>query len=198
MIRSPAMAGILGPEEGHQEMNKTFALLAVTSISIGAHAEETHDFYGSLGGGVYRLESSAFDDTAPALKLIGGYSFTDFFALEAGYARLFESEDTVDDVRARIDGNLWDLAARISYPASGRLSPFGRLGWSYLDSSATLRDADTRIRLSDEENAFSWAVGAAYKLNERLAVRGEYGAVMIDDGDLDSITVNVSYGFGSL
>lgn len=178
-------------------MKKTIVLLAVSAISLGANAEEAGGFYGGLGGGVYRLEGGTFDDTAPALKLMGGYGFTEFLAVEAGYTRLFESKDTLDDASARIDGNLWDLAARASYPVSGRLSPFARLGWSYLDSNATLRDGDTRIRINDEEDAFSWAVGAAYRLNQRLAVTGEYAAVMIDDADLDSVTLNLSYGFGS-
>lgn len=178
-------------------MRKRLWLLAIPAIGINALADEPGTYYGSIGGGAYRIDSSIFDDTAPAMKFLGGYNFSEYVAVEGGYSRLFETSDSSGDTTVRIDGNLWEVGARFSYPVTRKFGPYGRLGWGYLDGNATLREGDTRIRLNDYEDAFSWAVGATYDLNRRFAVRGEYGAMMIDDGDLDSLTMNLNYRFGS-
>lgn len=177
-------------------MKTLFPLIAAAAISLPVQAEVPTGTYGSVGAGAYRLENALFDDSAFAMKFVGGYAFNEFLAVEAGYSRLFESKDRIDDTRVAIDGNVWDLGTRISYPMGSKFSPFGRIGWSYLDTSAAVTDGNSRQKLNDYDDAFSWAVGAAYAVNDRIVLSTDYTATNISGGDLDSVSLNLSYGFG--
>ncbi len=195
-MRTPAYAGMRGLRRAIQRMKNFFMLIMISAISIPAMAEDTSVFYGGVGGGVYQLESQSFDDVAPTTRILGGYRFNEYVAVDASYTRLFESSDKVDGARARVDGNVWDLGAKLSYPVSSRFSPYGRLGWSYVDASAVISDQGDRMRLNNYDDAFIWAVGAEYGLTKRVALNGEYSRSMIDDGDLDFLSMNLSYRFG--
>jgi opacity protein-like surface antigen len=196
MMRTPVVAGMRGLRRATQRMKKLFALVAIAAIGTPAIADDMAAFYGGIGGGVYKLDNSVFDDTAATTRIIGGYRFSQHFAVDASYSRLFETSESAGNTRLDVDGNVWDLGARFSYPVSSRFSPYGRLGWSYIDASAVLNDDGDRTRLNNYEDAFTWAVGAEYGLTRRLALGGEYSRSMIDDGDLDFLSMNVSYRFG--
>lgn len=180
-------------------MYKIIPLFALSAISMSALADvdDTQHFYGSVGGGAYRLDSQGFKDVAPSTKLLGGYSFNRNVAVEASYSRLFESSDSVDTAKVRIDGNVWDLGAKLSYPTGSRFSPYGRLGWSYADLSATMNDTGTRTHLNEYQDVFSWAAGATFNLDKQFALNGEYAKTMVNDANLDSFSVNLSYRFGT-
>lgn len=197
MIRSPVITGIRGPRRALRHMKKIIPLVAISAISLPAMAAETDAFYASLGAGMYRLDSGAFDETAPSMKILGGYNFTENVALEASYTRLFEASEMIEDTRVDIDGNVWDLSTKLSYPLGNRFSPYGRLGWSYVDLSAFAQDQDTSIRLNDYDNAFTWALGASFKVNDRFDIAGEHARSMINEGDLDFVSVNLNYRFGA-
>lgn len=178
-------------------MKKVVPLLAVAAISMPAMADTTSGLYGSMGGGAYRLESSSFEDSAPSFRLLGGYSFNAMLSVEGSYSRLFESSDSFDGTSIKIDGNLWDVGARVSYPVTSRFSPYGRVGYGYIDARAKITDDEGRVGLNDYDDAFSWAVGASYGLKKRYAITGEYAAMNIGGGDLDTVSVNLNYRFGA-
>ncbi len=180
-----------------KRMKKMLPLIALTAISMPAMAAEKDAFYGSLGGGAYRLQSEGFDETAPTAMLLGGYNFNERVAVEAAYTRLFNASDTVDDIDVTVDGNVWDLSTKLSVPLGNRFSPYGRLGWSYVDLSALGTADGTTVRVNDYDDAFSWAIGTGVKLTKRFALNGEYGRTMVNDGDFDRMSLNLSYRFGA-
>lgn len=177
-------------------MKKLIPLAAISAMSMPAVAAEMDGFYSSVGAGVYELDSGEFSGTAPTMKFLGGYNFNENIALEASYSRLFESSELIEGTRIDIDGNVWDLSAKLSYPMGNRFSPYGRLGYSYIDLSAFAQDQTDSVRLNDYDNAFTWGVGATYKINNRFAVGGEVARSQINEGDLDFLSVNLNYRFG--
>ncbi|MDX1506880.1 MAG: outer membrane beta-barrel protein [Woeseiaceae bacterium] len=178
-------------------MKKLIPLFALTAFSAPALAADTDGFYGSVGGGLYRLESGAFDNVSPSTKILGGYAFNDKLALESSYTRLFKSSELIEGARVDIDGNVWDLSTKLSYPLSNRFSPFMRLGYSYVDLSALITESGVSERFNDYDNAYTWAVGSAINLNRRFNVSGEFARTMINEGDLDFLTIRLNYGFGA-
>ena len=178
-------------------MKKMIPLFAITAISTAAMAADRDAFYGSLGGGVYNLETEGFDETAATMKIIGGYNFSENVAVEASYSRLFESSAVVDDVNVEIDGNVWDLSTKLSLPMGNRLTPYGRLGWSYVDLSALATADSESMRFNNYDNAFTWAVGTGISFSSRLGLNAEVARTMIDDGDLDFLSVHLDYRFGA-
>lgn len=178
-------------------MKKIISLFAITAVSAPAMTAELDNVYGSLGSGVYQLESDGFDDTSATLKVMGGYSFSENVAVEASYSRLFETSDLVDGIDFDIDGHVWDLSTKLSMPVGERFVPYGRIGWSYVDLAAVATDGIDTERLNNYDNAFTWAIGSGMNLTRKMAVSAEYARSMIDDGDLDFLSVNLSYRFGA-
>lgn len=177
-------------------MKTKLILIAAAAIGLPLQADGSGGTYGSVGAGAYRLENASFDDSAFAMKFTGGYAFNEFLAIEAAYSRLFESKDRIDTARVLIDGNVWDLGSRVSFPLGSNFSPFGRIGWSYLDTSAVIRDGSDGLRVNGYDDAFNWAVGAAYTISDRMTLSGDYTATNIPGGDLEALSLNVSYRFG--
>ena len=179
-------------------MKKTLVLIALTAISMPAMAGDQNAFYGSLGGGAYRIKSEGFNETAPTTTILGGYNVNANVAFEAAYTKLFDANGTVDGVRVKIDGNEWDLSTRLSMPFGDRFNAYGRLGWSYLDLSAVASAAGFSARVNDYDDGFTWAVGGGLKLNNRYSLHSEYSQVRISDADFDRMSLSLIYRFGSL
>lgn len=178
-------------------MKKIISLFAIGALSAPALAAEVDNLYGSIGSGLYQLESDGFDETAATLKVLGGYSVTDNVAFEASYSRLFEASEVVDGIDVDIDGHVWDLSTKLSMPLGDRFVPYARLGWSYVDLAAVATEDGESERFNNYDNAFTWAVGTGVNLSRKLAINGELARSMIDGGDLDFLSVNMTYRFGA-
>lgn len=177
-------------------MKTLFAVLAVSVLAGTAWAADNQGFYGSVGGGAYRLKGDGFDDTAPTVKLVGGYDFNQYFALEGGYTRLFQTSDRIQGTRVDIDGNVWDAAARLSYPFADRFSGYGRIGWAFYDVNADVSGAGLGGSFDESDDDFTWALGGSVDFTQRLTLRGEYGQIAINDVDDDFLSFMVSYRLG--
>ncbi len=186
-----------------KHMKKILSLIALTAISMPAMAADKPAFYGSLGGGMYQLKSQGFDETAATATILGGYNFNENVAVEAAYSRLSNVTDFVrlvesgEGMDVRVGGNAWDLSTKLSLPLGDRFMPYGRLGWSYVDLSARATANGIAVRVNDYDDAFSWAIGTGIKLNKRFTVNGEYARVMVNEGDFDRMSLNLSYRFGA-
>ena len=178
-------------------MKKMIPLVAIVAVSTPALAVGNDGFYSSLGSGMYQLETDGFDETAATLNVLGGYSFTENVAVEGSYTRLFEASELVDGIDVDVDGNVWDLSTKLSMPMGERFVPYARLGWSYVDLSAKATEDGETARLNNYDNAFTWALGTGVNLSRKLTVNGEIARSQIDEGDLDFLSVNLSYRFGA-
>ena len=169
------------------------AALCVFGIPAAAAAG---DFYAGIGGGAYGVESGEFDDSAPTMGLIGGYRINQYVAFEASYLRMFTAEDAIGGSAVELDGDVWGLSTTLSYPLADRFQAFGRLGWSYYDTTMEIDGVNERVKLNDYGDDFAWAVGGNYDISDRLGLRAEYGQIAIDDGDTDFLSLSLTYGFG--
>jgi len=178
-------------------MKKIYVLAAITIIGMPAMAAETQGFYASVGGGVYRLDSNGFEDRAPSAMLIAGYDINKYVGVEAAWSTLFNASDRIDGTQVTIDGNVWDVTTRVSYPVRNRLDPYIRMGWSYSDLSAKSRIDGMSIRLNDYDDGFSWAAGTGFRMTPRFHLDVEYGRMLVTDDDIDRLSASVSYRFGA-
>ncbi|MEJ2090344.1 MAG: outer membrane beta-barrel protein [Gammaproteobacteria bacterium] len=176
-------------------MKSVIASIALGVLVAPAWATDDQGFYTSIGTGGYRLEMQDFDDVAPTIDLLGGYDFNQYFAVEGTYRRLLESTDHVQGTRIDIDGDVWELSAKASYPFTSTLSGYGRLGWSAYEFIGKAFVADERIVDDHTGNDATWALGANYLLNDRFSLRGEYSQILIDHGDAQFVSLYMSYSF---
>ena len=177
-------------------MRLTIALVALGALSGSAVATEDSGFYASVGGGAYRLDGDGFKDTAPTMTLTGGYELNRYIALQGGYTRMFEANDRVAGSPVEIDGNVWDVATRLSYPISEKFAPYGRVGWSYYDLKLKADTVEGRFSDKEKDDDFAWALGMSYALTDTLDLRGEYSSIAVNGGDdPEFLSFNLTYRF---
>lgn len=184
--------------EGNFTMKAIAMLAALGALSALAYAEsEPHGFYTNLSGGAYRIEADGFHDTAPMIKVLGGYDINQYLGFETGYAQLLESTDRVSGDRVKIDGNVWDLSTKLSYPLTDKFSGYGRIGWSFYEFDGKVKSEGSSVKEHDDNDDLSWALGANYALTDRLGLRGEYSTIDIHRVDTDLVTVGLTYRLGA-
>ncbi len=169
--------------------------VSVLVVPLSVSAADDQGFYGSVGGGAYRLEVDDFKDIAPTINLLGGYDFNRYFAVEGAYRHLLEAKDRTQGVSLDIDGDVWEVSAKAAYPLADRIKAFGRLGWSYYKFSGEADFLGATLSADEEDNDLTWALGASYDLTDRLNLRGEFAQILINDGDADFVSFNLAYNF---
>lgn len=142
-------------------------------------------------------------------RLVIGYAFTPYLALEGGYSHLrdegFHKFDPYDPAEAAVSAGALGVkshatyvAGKLTVPLTERLTAYGKLGVS----QSTLKgDGFTRPELDADRTSTGpyGAVGARYRLNDRATLKGEvrmngsadkFGRASNDSG------VRGSVGFG--
>ncbi len=151
--------------------------------------------------------SSSEDKFDIALKLVEGYRFNDYFALEGGYYYLGRNKGEAKAVRvdgsdedrsdAKVTGHMLAIDAVGILPVTDRFELFGKAGFGGVMTKVHYNDySDTKYRLAPK-----LGVGAEYYFVENWAVRLEYeriwNAYKKSDFKLnyDVLTVGVKYLF---
>lgn len=171
-------------------------LMLATLCAFGIPAVAAGEFHAGVAGGAYRVDSGEFSDTAPSFELYGGYDFNRFVSVEAAYLRMFDAEDVIGGGDVDFYGNVWELSTTLSYPFAQRLQGFARLGWSYYEATTEAVSFAGSFKETAYGDDFSWGIGGNYDITDRLGLRGEYGQIMVDDGDAEFLSVGLTYGFG--
>ena len=151
---------------------------------------------------------SDFDGSDTAFKLLGGYKFGKYFALELEYIDGGEADDSwreefkgvTEELRATIEFTGWNASLVGILPIGEQFDVFAKLGAIMWDADLVL---DYRVdgslmereRLSDDGSEFSWGIGGSWHFMDNLGARIEYQAFDIDDADADLISASVVWQF---
>jgi OOP family OmpA-OmpF porin len=139
-------------------------------------------------------------------KILLGYSFTSFLAVEASAFYLgefkFDAVTTAGTFSAKTDawGGAVDVLA--FFPLTDRWRVFGRVGGVFANTETSMGGS---VGVSDgagENNDFGWKVGAgvAYEFDSGVAFRAEWEHYQLQDGlgetmDVDVFTGSAVYRF---
>jgi len=156
------------------------ALAADNGIYLGA----------SVGQSGLQVDDFDYDADATGYKLIAGWRFIDWLAVEANYLDFGSGDDTVfgDKIETEADGI--SLSA-VGFLPVGPVDLFARVGavdWSADISSPGLGSG------SDDGTDLTYGVGAQFRVWS-LSIRAEYEMFDISDADLDMISVGVTWTF---
>ena len=130
-------------------------------------------FYGgtSIGYGSSDCSYASIDCAGVGMKIFAGYKFNDNVAIEGGYHKLFNAEETLGSNTVQVEGSGLSLNALGIYPVSPQLDVFGKVGLMAWEESAKTNNA-TNGMLSGSDLLLG--AGADYKVNENWGIRGEY------------------------
>lgn len=173
------------------------ATALIMGLPMAAHAsvvdEDDKGFYVGAGFGQTELHVTSSqlegsgDTHETGFKLIAGYQFSPNFKLETSYfkpGKVSESEDgdslslDTDILQAFIVGNAPVIA--------GKLDVFGKIGFSYWDSTLTASSGFQTARLKDDGTDYTWGAGVGYHITDQLSSTVEFEQTSIDApvGDL--------------
>ncbi len=171
--------------------------LLAAGLSAGAYAVEGNGFYGGAGAGLYYVDFDGldFDESAPTVRLFGGYQLNEYVAFEAGYSNLFEASGDVAGLDVEVDGTALDLSVRPMLPLTEDLTAYGVLGWADYDFDISISDGVTTVSDSDSDSELHYGLGGAWRVNDTWAVRGEWIMVDVSDADFGMFSLSATYNF---
>ena len=141
-----------------------------------------------------------------------GYSFNQYFAVEAGYAYMpilsIKAKATSDSKRSdtatsRVNLYAIDLMGIARYPISNSIYAFGGAGVAYVNArSITLKSGDESITYSNNGNGYvrpKAELGMGYKISPDIALTVEYSRIFKvgDDStpNINALTGGMVYSF---
>jgi len=169
--------------------NTLIALSVIASISMTAPLFAKEGLYIGVVSTQTFVDEHGFDEDDTGGKLFAGYRFNNYIALEGGYYDFGE----IGSHNNQVDINGFSLAAIGSLPVSSNLSLFAKVGAHNWDADARGSVADHFSETGDTD-AF-YGLGVDYVVSENWQVRGEVERYEVEDFDIDSISLGISYNF---
>lgn len=168
-------------------MIKNFVLggFAAATLAAGGSVQAAGDtgFYAGAGVGqsTVEVDDLAFDSDDTGFKLFGGYAFNRYLALEATYMNGGEPDQTISGTLITIEATSFSLAAVGRLPVTGRLSVFGRVGFTAYETELFATVQGISLIIENEDEAVSYGGGVAFQVSEPISLRVEYEQFEIDD-----------------
>ncbi len=184
--------------------SSALAAFALTA-AMTARADVAPGFYAGAGFGTTELSEESLaaftaDDSDNGFKFFGGYSFNEYFAIEASYFDLGEASGTLEDSEigefdfdVGVSGMSASVIGRI--PVAEMFSLFGRIGFaSYdLEFGVSIPGIGSGSE-SESETDMVYGGGGALSFGA-FEVRAEYEVLNVEDGDVNMISLSGVYRF---
>ena len=171
---------------------------ALGLVSLPAFSADNGIYLGaSIGQGGVQGDTSVegfkldFDASSNAYKLIGGWRFLDWLAVEGNYVDFGTADDKVQGEKLETDFSGFSLSA-VGFLPLGPVDLFARVGAINWDANLDLPGYD--IRGNEDGTDLTYGVGAQFRVWS-LAFRAEYEIFDVEDADVDMISVGVTWTF---
>jgi opacity protein-like surface antigen len=135
-------------------------------------------------------EDFSFDADSTGFKVIGGWRFLDWLAVEGNYVDFGSGDDTIDSVKYETDVSGVSLSA-VGFLPIGPVDLFARVGAINWDAEGSRLDES----FSDDGTDLTYGVGAQFRVWS-LSIRAEYEMFDIDAADtVDMLSLGVTWTF---
>ncbi len=183
------------------KIQKYAATAALLSLLVGPMSAQADGFYVGASIGAASLNEDfdglSVDDNTTSFRLVGGWRFSDYFALEGGYHDFGDFEQDIDingvvsSVSLSADG--FTLGATGSVPVSEQFSLFGRAGWFFWDGDAEINNVS---QATPKDTNLYLGVGISYAVSDRFRVIGDWTRYELESANSNVISIGIQYGFG--
>lgn len=180
-------------------MKKYLMALAWVTVAnasvLAADLMDSKNLYigGNLGTVVSwgKLSDCGDDSNCLQGKVLMGYKLSDNVSVEGAYHQLLDVEYS-DGTTLKTTGV--SLSAVASMPVAQDIDAFGRLG---ILSGRNVAGYASGGDVSSERTDLLWGLGAQYKMNDNLSLRGEYENLQSNSDSQDIGTVSAGITFSS-
>ena len=165
------------------------ATLALASLP--AVAADNGIYLGaSVGQSGLQIDDFDYDASATGYKIIAGWRFLDWLAVEGNYVDFGSGDDRVEGTKIETEADGISLSA-VGFLPVGPVDLFARVGavdWSADISSPGIGSG------GDDGTDLTYGVGAQFRVWS-LSIRAEYEMFDVSDADLDMISLGVTWTF---
>jgi OOP family OmpA-OmpF porin len=165
------------------------ATLAAASLPAAA-ADNGIYLGGSIGQSGIQDDGISYDASATGYKLIAGWRFLDWLAVEGNYVNFGSGDDNVGGEKIETDGDGVSLSA-VGFLPVGPVDLFARAG--IIDWSGNVKSQNFG-RGSDDGTDLTYGVGAQFRVWS-LSLRAEYERFDLDRTDADLFSIGVTWTF---
>ncbi len=138
------------------------------------------------------------DTDATAFRIVGGWRFNEYFALEAGYHDFGDFEQQIDvngtPVIASLSADGFTFAAAGILPVSERFSLTGRLCMFFWNGNAEIKSVSLA---SPEDSNFFFGAGVSYSLTDSFAFTGDFTRYDLEEAQSNVYSMGFLYSFGN-
>ena len=164
----------------------TLALATVPAIA----ADNGIYLGGSVGQSSLDIDEVSYDASATGYKLIAGWRFIDWLAIEGNYVDFGSGDDSIAGTKIETEADGISLSA-VGFLPVGPVDLFARVGM--IDWSADLSSPGIGSE-SDDGTDLTYGVGLQFRVWS-LGIRAEYELFDIEDADVDMISLGVTWTF---
>ena len=176
------------------------ALLLILAVApLSANAGEGFFIGASIGSANLseNFDGLDVDTNSTAFRIVGGWRFNEYFALEAGYHDFGDFEQSIDvegtlsTVSLTADGFTFGVTG--SVPVSDQFSLFGRAGAFFWNGDAEINNVSQAT--PEDTNPFLGA-GVSFSITEKFLLTGDWTRYELEDINSDVYSLGLVYGFG--
>lgn len=175
-MRKHIIAGLVAP--------LAFAALPAVAADNGIYLGA------SVGQSNLQIDDFDYDADATGYKVIAGWRFLDWLAVEGNYVDFGSGDDRVAGTKIETEADGISLSA-VGFLPVGPVDLFARVG--AIDWSADLSSPGITSG-GDDGTDLTYGIGAQFRVWS-LSVRAEYEMFDIEDADVDMISVGVTWTF---
>jgi len=175
-------------------MRKHFLTPALTALALTGMPAVAADngiyLGGSIGQSSVQDDGIDYDASSTGFKLIAGWRFLDWLALEGNYVDFGSGDDNVEGDRIETDVSGVSLSA-VGFLPVGPVDLFARAGiidWSGDVKSQAFGNG------SDDGTDLTYGIGAQFRVWS-LSLRAEYERFDLDRTDADLFSIGVTWTF---
>jgi OOP family OmpA-OmpF porin len=158
------------------------------AMSAGAMAQQKMQDTGWYIGADFGQTDLEDIDEDTTWKILGGYKINRTFAVELGYATLFDK--SVSGIG--VDVTAWDLVGVASFPIADKFSVFGKLGFAMWEAEATSVPGFGTVE--DDGTDLTFGIGLQYDVSRNLGIRAQWQRYDVD-ADADLMSIGLVYRF---
>ena len=136
------------------------------------------------------------DTDTTAFRIVAGWRFNDYFALEGGYHDFGDFEQSVNilgnpaTVSLSADGFMFGAVGSI--PFSERFSLIGRAGMFFWNGNAEINAIS---QATPEDNNLYLGAGLRFQVSKKVQLTGDWTHYELEDSDSGVISVGLQYQF---
>lgn len=180
---------------------RKFATVAASlTMLAGAASVQAGEFFvgGSIGAASLNedFDGLVVDDNSIAYRLVAGWRFNDYFALEGGYHNFGDFEQDFDNAgvpsTASLSADGFTFGAAGGIPVSERFALTGRAGMFFWNGSAEINNVS---QATPEDSNLYLGLGVQYDVGKRLQLTGDWTRYELESAVSGVFSVGLQYSF---